>query len=248
MMPNLMADDSQISSGQKSAVKAQAAAAPGDPYCGNCGYLLKGLEDSTRCPECGKPIIEVLMRKEFSVARGKRYRSKANLFGLPVIDVAYGPYGNEKRGRARGIIAIGDFPMGVLAIGGLPRGIVAIGGVAVGCFAIGGNSIGLITSLGGNSVGGLAVGGTAWGVFAIGAVAFGVVAEAITPVGVYVRSFLRPLRHVPPVFNNLRWLLGAPRGLGFATPLLYVLGLPLLLGAGIWWMVQNVRSKESEST
>lgn len=26
------------------------------PECGHCGYLLVGLTDATRCPECGEPF------------------------------------------------------------------------------------------------------------------------------------------------------------------------------------------------
>ena len=92
---------------------------------------------------------------------GKRYRSKATLFGLPVIDVALGPKGNEPRGRARGIIAIGDIATGGLAIGGLARGVVAIGGAAFGAFAVGGMAVGLVAATGGFAVGGLAAGGGA---------------------------------------------------------------------------------------
>jgi len=52
-----------------------------DPYCGNCGYSLRGLTESSKCPECGKPIVEVLQRDR-SIPRGKRYKSKTMPFGL----------------------------------------------------------------------------------------------------------------------------------------------------------------------
>ena len=88
------------------------------PYCSNCGYVLTGLTESSKCPECGKPLVEVLTRQTFSFGNtGKRYRSKATLFGWPVIDVALGPKDGELRGQAKGIIAIGDLAVGGLAIG-----------------------------------------------------------------------------------------------------------------------------------
>ena len=34
----------------------------GEPYCGNCGHRLTGLVDSSKCPECGRPLVEVLTR------------------------------------------------------------------------------------------------------------------------------------------------------------------------------------------
>ena len=70
-----------------------------DPFCANCGYVLKGLTESSKCPECGKPLVEVLTRQSPAFLNaGKRYRSKTTLFGWPVIDVALGP---EGRGTAR---------------------------------------------------------------------------------------------------------------------------------------------------
>ena len=52
-----------------------------DPCCGNRRYSLHGLTESSKCPECGKPILEVL-RRDRSIPRGKRYKSKTVLSGL----------------------------------------------------------------------------------------------------------------------------------------------------------------------
>jgi len=139
------------------------------PYCNSCGYQLTGLTESSRCPECGKPIVEVLVRPSF-FGQGRRYTSARKLFGLPIVALASGPSGMEKYGAPVGIIAIGDRPSGVIAIGGAPVGIIAIGGVARGLFAFGGCAIGGI-ALGGFSVGVLACGGFALGAWAVGGMA-----------------------------------------------------------------------------
>ena len=35
------------------------------PSCGNCGYSLIGPAESSKTRECGKPIVEVLVRNSF---------------------------------------------------------------------------------------------------------------------------------------------------------------------------------------
>src|SRR3954463_16469805 len=85
--------------------------APDAPYCRNCGYTLTGLTESSKCPECGRPLVEVLTRAPRILESGKRYRSTARLWGMPVIDIALGPKNGEFRGKARGVIAIGDDAM-----------------------------------------------------------------------------------------------------------------------------------------
>lgn len=157
-----------------------------DPYCGECGYSLKGLTESSKCPECGKPIVEVLQRGP-AFQQGRRYQSNIILFGLPLVSIAMGPSGNEKRGHARGIIAIGDMATGWLAVGGFARGIIAIGGMALGVFSLGGMSVGLI-AFGGWAVGGIATGGGAIGGIAHGGGAVGIVARGGGAVGYYAQG------------------------------------------------------------
>lgn len=77
-----------------------------DPYCGNCGYSFTGLTESSKCPECGRPVVEVLTRDAVPFRTGRRYRSATTIFGRPLVHIAVGPYENESYGRARGIIAI----------------------------------------------------------------------------------------------------------------------------------------------
>src|SRR4029079_2665213 len=56
-------------------------------------------------------------------AFGFEYRSRATLFGLPLLHVASGPDPATGRRRvAKGIIALGDIACGVVAIGGVACG------------------------------------------------------------------------------------------------------------------------------
>jgi predicted RNA-binding Zn-ribbon protein involved in translation (DUF1610 family) len=142
------------------------------PYCKNCGYSLLGLTESSKCPECGKPLVEILTRDSLEGGRrGKRWKSQATWFGLPVVAIATGPYGSEKMGRPKGIIAIGDIPTGVIAIGAFPLGVVAIGSMSRGIISFGGLAVGLI-SIGGMAAGILACGGMAFGGWSFGGGSF----------------------------------------------------------------------------
>ncbi len=141
------------------------------PYCKECGYSLRGLTESSKCPGCGRPIVEVLVRDSFPGQHGYRYESSIRIWGLPLVSIANGPYGQEKYGRPVGIIAIGDRPKGLIAIGGLAVGIIAIGGFALGGISLGGFSAGL-AAFGGFALGLFAVGGFAAGLAAIGGTVF----------------------------------------------------------------------------
>ena len=191
------------------------------PYCSNCGYDLSNLTESSKCPECGRPLVEVLTRAPAWLESGKRYRSKATLFGWPVIDVAMGPKNGELRGRAKGIIAIGDIATGGIAFGGLARGVVAVGGAAFGAFSFGGFSFGLVTALGGGAIGGIATGGGALGGIAQGGGAAGFVAQGAGAAGYYARGVgaygVHTISLQPPIsdpaaveaFDKLSWILGS---------------------------------------
>lgn len=216
-----------------------------EPYCGNCGYTLVGLTESSRCPECGKPLVEVLQRRGITTFGGVRYSSETKVFGLPLLSVAFGPDGQERFGRAKGIIARGDVAVGVLAIGGQAFGVIAIGGMACGLVALGGLAIGLLAALGGGAVGGLALGGAAIGGIAHGGGALGFIAEGGGAVGYYARGGGVYGRHVinyagrsdPAAVQlferDLAWFLGRSTRMWDKIPLAAWTVMLLLLVAAI---------------
>jgi hypothetical protein len=108
--------------------------------------------------------------------RGRVYRSRASLLGLPLLDVNVSdpmPHGAGERRVARGWVAVGDQARGVLlAIGSSARGFIAIGGRSVGVVSFGGVAAGVV-ALGGLALGVLSVGGLGIGVFAFGGMAMG---------------------------------------------------------------------------
>lgn len=140
----------------------------GRPYCDNCGYSFVGLTESTRCPECGEPVVEVLMRDRLQGPQSRRYESERKVLGLPLISIAVGPARGERVGKPVGIIAIGDFPRGVIAMGGVSLGVISFGGVSVGLISCGGVALGALLGLGGVATGLFALGGLAIGGFTYG--------------------------------------------------------------------------------
>jgi len=131
------------------------------PECGN-----KVSDKAIVCPHCGVALRGGLF--------GYEYRSQAELFGLPLVHIAFGL--NIMTGRprvAKGIIAIGNISLGVVAFGGVAFGGITLGGLAIGAVSVGGAAIGVLLALGGLAIGLVAVGGCAIGYYALGGAAFG---------------------------------------------------------------------------
>ena len=132
------------------------------------------------------------------------YRSKATLFGWPLLHVAMGvdPGSGRKRSakgiialgsRPRGVIAFGDVAVGVIACGIFGYGVVSISVVAVGVVALGSVAVGLALAMGGMAIAPIAIGGAVFGYYANGAIAWG--KHAISP-AVYdplAEKFFSPL-------------------------------------------------------
>lgn len=218
----------------------------GRPICNHCKYDLTGLTQSSRCPECGRPIVEVLVRDKPVVAAGRRYESATRVFGLPLIHIAQGPTETEHRGKARGIIAIGDTATGLVAIGGRALGVIALGGLSMGVWcvgglgfgviAFGGLAIGLVMATGGGACGTIAAGGGALGVVATGGLAVGYFARGGQGVGRYVLDGRTNDVTAQAFFSDWGWLVGSPKSLSSpfqlwtqAIPLLSVFALLTIL-------------------
>lgn len=98
------------------------------------------------------------------------YRSRATLFGLPLVHCRSGRQPGQPLQPAVGWIAFGDKAYGILfASGGVAVGGISFGGVSVGLLSFGGISVGLLT-FGGVALGGLALGGVAIGLVASGGI------------------------------------------------------------------------------
>jgi len=99
--------------------------------------------------------------------RAWEYRSKLELFGLPLVHVRFNRSA-VRRTPVKAWIAAGDFAFGLLfAFGGLAIAPVSVGGIAIGLMPWGGTAVGLF------AIGGFALGGWAFGGFALGWQAFG---------------------------------------------------------------------------
>jgi RNA polymerase sigma factor (sigma-70 family) len=98
------------------------------------------------------------------------YRSRATLFGLPLVHARAGRLPGEKVKPAIGWIAFGEVAYGLVANGGVAVGVISIGGASFGIISFGGFAFGLL-AFGGLSVGLIALGGAAIGWVASGGVA-----------------------------------------------------------------------------
>ena len=99
------------------------------------------------------------------------YRSRATLFGLPLVHCRSGRRPGEKLRPAVGWISFGEVAYGILfANGAVAVGGISMGGASVGIISFGGLGLGLL-AFGGVALGGVALGGAAIGLIASGGLA-----------------------------------------------------------------------------
>jgi hypothetical protein len=139
--------------------------------CQICAELIQ--DQAIKCRYCGEYIAgqgSIISQPNWW---GFEYRSRAELFGWPLIHVTSGI--NPRTGLprvAKGIIAIGNFAVGVFALGGIALGgftiagvglgIFVLAGIAFGFFAAGGIAVGILVAVGGLAISiGYAFGGLA---------------------------------------------------------------------------------------
>ena len=99
---------------------------------------------------------------------GSKWRTRASLFGIPLVCVAYG---RDERGRpivAKGFVAIGQFAIGGLVIAQFGCGLLCIAQFAVGLAAFGQLALSPLVGFGQLAVGTFAVGQFVIGKFARG--------------------------------------------------------------------------------
>lgn len=118
-------------------------------------------------------VVRELVNAKAQIQEQNRYshyefKSKARIFGIPLVHVNFSRNRFFSKGVAKGIIAIGNISVGVLSIGGLAFGGLCIGGVGAGLISLGGIAIGLLLAIGGAAIGAFALGGLAVGIFAFG--------------------------------------------------------------------------------
>ncbi len=168
-----------------------------------------------------------------SSQQGVEYRSRATLFGLPLLHVATGTDPATGRARvARGVIAIGGIAQGVVAFGGvamggltfggLSLGVIAFGGCALGLVAFGGLAVALLVAFGGAAVAPIAIGGGAIGYLASGGGVLGVHPLGANASDEIARHFFMP------------WAAPAMSLAIAVLPLLLVLLMTVMLGVPLW--------------
>ena len=98
--------------------------------CRTCKHEVS--EQAMACPNCGAPFPA----REKWDGWGFEYKSEFQIFGLPLVHIAFKYRPNRVPVVARGIIAIGQFACGILTISQFGIGVFSISQFTVAGFAI----------------------------------------------------------------------------------------------------------------
>lgn len=155
--------------------------------CPQCGF--KAHWRDRVCPRCGGEIEIFYSRKisrfvkflenkgkaERTLEWGYEYRSEAEIFGWPIVHVAFGK--DAETGKiitAKGIIAIGQFGVGIITIAQVGVGLLfSFGQCVAGIVAIGQVAIGLYFGLGQLATGLTVIGQIALGRYVLAQIGLG---------------------------------------------------------------------------
>src|SRR5262245_33088423 len=143
--------------GRADEVKPEATSEEIEPAslvpCRSCRREIS--REAHMCPHCGAPFPA----RKLAPASGYEWKSKATLFGWPLVHVAFGRDKNGKLRVAKGVIAIGQFGVGAITIAQFGVGLIfglgqftiaplAVGQFAAGLFAAGQFGLGLLAGAG----------------------------------------------------------------------------------------------------
>jgi len=108
-----------------------------------------------------------------SLASGFEWKTRANLFGIPLICVSCGRDHQGKTRVAKGFLAIGQFAFGGIVIAQFGAGILAIGQFVAGVLSCGQLALGLLMAVGQISFGTFAIGQIVVGLYGLGQIGWG---------------------------------------------------------------------------
>jgi hypothetical protein len=140
---------------------------PVEGPCRNCGRTVR--VDANNCPHCGIPGPVA----PAAGATGFEWKTDAELFGYPLVHVAFGRDARGRRRVARGVIAVGQFAVGAFTVAQFGAAFVlGLGQFIIAPVAIGQVAVGFLFGLGQLATGYAAIGQLAIGSYAVGQVGF----------------------------------------------------------------------------
>lgn len=98
--------------------------------CRECQHQVN--EHAVACPACGAPYPA---RPEWN-GWGYEYKSKARLFGLPLLHVSFKYRPNRVPVVAVGVVSIGQFGAGIINISQFGIGVISLSQFTIGVYAV----------------------------------------------------------------------------------------------------------------